>query len=79
MGLRWLVSGKESTCNAGDMSAISDLGISHMLRTNQAHKPQLLNQCSRAWELQLLSPHAAATEATTTRALEPVCCSKRSY
>ena len=34
MGLRWLVSGKESTCNAGDMRSIPDLGISHMLQNN---------------------------------------------
>jgi len=34
MGLRWLVSGKESACNAGDMSSISDLGISHVLRNS---------------------------------------------
>ena len=49
--------------NAGDMGLIPGLERSHMPWSNQAHKPQLLSLCSRAWEPQLLSPGVANTEA----------------
>ena len=42
--------------NAGDTDLISTPRRSHMLWSNQAPAPQLLSLCSRAWELQLLSP-----------------------
>ena len=45
--------------NAGDMGLIPDAGGSHMLRSNQAHAPQLL------------SLHAATTEACVPIACAP--------
>ena len=39
---------KNLPANAGDMSSIPDLGRSHMLQSNEARVPQLLNPCSRA-------------------------------
>ena len=39
-----------------------------MPRSNQAHAPQLLSLLSGALEPQLLSPHAATTEAHVPRA-----------
>ena len=36
-----------------------------MPRSNQAHVPQLLSLCSRAWELQQLNSRAGTTEART--------------
>ena len=50
-GLPWWLSGKESPASAGDTGLISDPGRSHVLWSNQAHVPQLLSLCSRAWEL----------------------------
>ena len=57
----WWLSGRESTCQR--RSLLLDQGRSHMAQNNKAHVPQLLNLCSRAWEPQLLSPQAVATEA----------------
>ena len=54
---------KNLPANAGDRGSIPDLARSHMLRTNEAHEPQLLSLCFSAGELQLLSPHAPTTEA----------------
>ena len=45
-----------------------DLGRLHMTQSNEARELQLLNLCSRSWDLQLLSPQATATEATCSRA-----------
>ena len=56
---------KTPPVNAGDTGSISCLGRSHMLWSNYVHVPQLLSLCSRAWELQLLSPRAAITEGHT--------------
>ena len=42
--------------NAGDMGSIPGLGRFHMLQDNQAPVPQLLSQCSKAHEPQLLKP-----------------------
>ena len=53
---------KNLPAHAGDMVSIPDLGRSHMLQSNWARVPQLLSLCSRAWDLQLLSPCAATTE-----------------
>ena len=47
---------KNLSANAGDMGLILDLGQSHMLQSNQAGVPQLLNPCSRACRLQPLGP-----------------------
>ena len=44
--------------NAGDASLILDPGRSHTPRSNQALVPQVSSLCSRAQELQLLSPPA---------------------
>ena len=41
--------------NLGDMGLIPHLGRSYMMWNSEACVPQLLNLCSRAWELQLLS------------------------
>ena len=53
-GLSWWLSGKESTCRAGDMGLIPDPGRSDILQSNGARAPQLLSLCSRTWEPQLL-------------------------
>ena len=55
-GLPWWLRGKESAGSVGDMGLIPGLERSHMLRSNKASGPQLLSLCSRAQELQLLSP-----------------------
>ena len=57
--------------NAGDTGSSPGLGRSHMLRSNEAHVPQLLSLCSRARKPQLLSPHATTTEAHAPRAHAP--------
>ena len=49
--------------NAGDTSLIPDPGRSHMPWSNEARTRQLLSQCSKALEPQLLSPCAATAEA----------------
>ena len=54
---------KNPPANAEDKGSIPDPGRSHMPRGNKAHVPQLLSQCSRAWELEAMSPHAATMEA----------------
>ena len=45
---------KTPPANGGDTGLIPDTARSHMLQSNQAHEPQLLSLCCRAWELQLL-------------------------
>ena len=70
-GLPWWSSGKESACNAGDMSSIPGAGRSHMLQGSYAPGPQLRSLHSRARELQLHSPRAATAEATCPRAGAP--------
>ena len=52
--------------NAGGVGSVSGLGRSHMPWSNQACAPQLLSLCSRAGELQPLSPCAAITKAQAT-------------
>ena len=48
----WVI--KNSPANAEDTGAMPGLGRYHMPRSNKAHVPQLLSQCSRAHEPQLL-------------------------
>ena len=59
---------KNPPANAGDTGSSPGPGRSYMLRSNQAHAPQLLSLCSRACEPQLLSPCAKTTEAHAPRA-----------
>ena len=59
---------KNLPASTGHTGLIPDPGRFHMPQSLQAHAPQPLNLCSKARELQLLSP----------RTLEPVFCSKRS-
>ena len=47
---------------SGDMNLIPGLGRSYMLQSNWVWAPQPLNLCSRGWEPQLLSLHAATSE-----------------
>ena len=49
---------KNPPANAGDMGLTPDPCATEWLSL----VPQLLSMCSRAWELQLLSPQAATTE-----------------
>ena len=59
---------RNPAANAEDVGLIPGLGRSHVAWSNEARVPQLLNLCSRAQELQLLHPCAAATEACEPRA-----------
>ena len=54
--------------NSGDIGSSPGLGRSYMLQSNSAHAPQRLSLWSRSHEPQLLSPHAATTEAHVPRA-----------
>ena len=63
VGLPWWRSGEESTCQSRRHRFDPDPGRSHMLRSNKARVPQLLNLRPKAWELQTLIPCAATTEA----------------
>ena len=54
---------KNLPANVGDTGSIPSPGRSHMPWSIEAHAPQLLNLCSRAWDLQLLGPCATASEA----------------
>ena len=58
--LRWGFPGGPATknppANAGNTDSVPGPGRSHMPQSTQAHVPQLLSLCSRAWELQLLRP-----------------------
>ena len=54
---------KNPPTNSGDMDFSPGPGRSHMRQSKETCAPQLLRLCSRAGELQLLSPCAAATEA----------------
>ena len=62
---------KNPPANVGDTGLSPGPGRSHMPRSNYARVPQLLSLCSRAREPQLLSPHAATTEAHVPRAHAP--------
>ena len=53
---------KNLSASSGDMGLTLDLGRSHTPQSSWACAPQLLSLCSRARELQLLSPRAATTE-----------------
>ena len=80
MGLlsRWVVSDtqdvpggaldKNLPANAGDTGLIPGSGRFHMSRSSEACVPKFLSLCSTAHELQLLSSHAATTEAHETTA-----------
>ena len=59
---------KNPPASAGDTGSSPGLGRSHMLQSNEARAPQLLNLCSRSLEPQLLSPRATTTEARVPRA-----------
>ena len=55
---------RNSPANAGDVDFIPGPGRFHVPQSDEAQVPQLLQAaCSRARELQLLSPSAAAAEA----------------
>ena len=54
---------KNPPANVGNTGSIPGPERSHMPRSTQACAPQLLSLCSRAWKHQLLSLHAATTEA----------------
>ena len=45
---------KNPRANAGDMGLIPGPGRSHIAQSNEAHAPQPLSLCSKAWELQFL-------------------------
>ena len=60
---------KNPPASAGDTGLIPGLGRSHMLWSNKARAPQLLNLCSRARKPQLLKPAR----------LEPVLRNKRNH
>ena len=47
---------KNPPASAGDSGSIPDPGRSPMPWSNQAHAPQLLSLCSRAWESQRRRP-----------------------
>ena len=47
---------KNPLANARDMGSIPGPRGSHMLQSNEAHVPQQLSLCPRAWDLQLLRP-----------------------
>ena len=63
--LPWWFHGKESSCNAGDMSSIPEAGRCHMQQGNHAREPQLWSLHPRAWEPQLRRPRGTATTACT--------------
>ena len=67
---------KSLPANAGDMGSSSDLGGSHMPRSNWARAPQLLSLCSTAREPQLLS---LAPQLLKPARLESVLRNKRSH
>ena len=60
---------KHLPASARDMGSIPGPGGSHKPQGSQAHVPQLLSLCSRAQDLQLLSPES----------LELVLCKSRSH
>ena len=59
---------KNLPAKAGNVGSIPGLGRSHMPWSNKVHVPQLLSLCSRARELQRLSPHALTAESHMPRA-----------
>ena len=60
---------KNLPCSAEDSGSIPGLGRSHMLWSNKANVPQLLDASSRAFEAQLLKPTF----------LGPMLCNKRRH
>ena len=65
MELPWWLSGEESTCQCRKHAFNS--WSRKLLHAVEQQTPKLHNcrLCSRAWELQLLSPRATAAEART--------------
>ena len=53
------------------MGLSPDPGRSHMPWNKKARTTQLLSLCSKAWEMQPLSPYAAATEVCMPKRLCP--------
>ena len=62
---------KNPPANAEDTGSSPGPGRSHMPQSNYARAAQLLRQGSRARKSQLLSLHAATTEACAPRARAP--------
>ena len=60
---------KNLPANAGETDSIPGRGRSHIPWSSWDREPHLLSLCSRAWEPQLLSPRATATEACTLQSL----------
>ena len=61
--LPWWLSGKESTCSAGDMGSILEPGRFHMPQSNKVSAPQLLSLCSAATaEARMPRAHALQQE-----------------
>ena len=60
---------KNQPCSAKDTSSIPRLGRSHLLRSNQAHAPQLLSPRAAAADTGHLKPVPAARESTAVRSL----------
>ena len=54
-GLPWWLRGRDLPANEGDTGSTPRLGGCHMLWNNKAHVPQVLNLCSKVWEVQLLT------------------------
>ena len=64
--------GKNLPASSEDTDLIAGLGRFHMLWSSEgACRPQLVSLCSRSRELQLLAPHATATEPECPRAGAP--------
>ena len=63
MGFPWYLRGKETTCRM-QKTQVQPLTQKIPHAAEQLSScTQLLSPCSRAWELQLLSPHTTATRA----------------
>ena len=60
---------KNQPCSAKDTSSIPRLGRSHLLRSNQAHAPQLLSPRAAASDAGHLEPVPAARESAAVRSL----------
>ena len=84
-GASLVVRGYESTCQCGRHGSIPGPGGPTCPRSTQAHLPQLLSQCSRTQQVQLLSPCAACPRALAPKqgkppqweAREPLCMAAR--
>ena len=58
---------KNPPANVGKISLIPGLGRSHVLRSDEAHVPQLLTSCAATTEAQALSTCALQQEQTPQR------------